>query len=144
MYDYDCLEWKEARNGNRLLIDDGTHVATVYLDNNVWRVIINQDAGSDLLAPKYTSLDDAINDAERAYHKPGSVPITPKTCAWQRAKKDHNGAPSYYIRSHGKAVTVRKAGSGSWYANLTDPIEHWFRTAQDAMDWVDACFADED
>ena len=107
----------------------------MYDKGDQWRIIINREVGSERLLASFDDLDEAMEVAEKAYHSPGKYPVAPQTNQWQKAKKDYNAAPSYYLRTSKTVYSVKRAKSGKWF--VTTPaggsITQWFDTAQQAM-----------
>ena len=138
-------EWKECANGNYVCIHSDALVATVFMKDCEWKIIINgEGVVSHIVA--YEAFEGAAGAIERAEQVLGGadcdlVAMLPRNAStnWKQQKAVSNGSPTYGRKQDGVGVSVKKAKSGKWfYIEHGSPPQGWFDSAEEAMKAFDA------
>ncbi len=129
-------EWITNPKGNRVWVQGGSHVATVFSKNDGgWGAVI----GGLLLAGQAKSAEDMMARVEDVLLQPDKARYVLPKGAWQRTK-----AGGYFKKTNGGIISVKQAKSGSWYATsqhgmLPSPEKpKWCKSAEEAMQFADS------
>ena len=139
--------WLENGNGNFVMLDGGSLLATVFKNSyGVWQIIVNSDEGGKLVGDEnFESAEDATERADAilagapcGYARKNSVGRTD----WAPQKAKANGKPTYGRKDGKSSVTVKCASSGKWFYMTYNGPSHsepqgWYNTAEKAMQAYD-------
>lgn len=142
-------DWTETQSGNySAWLGHDTPLATVFCNDDVWRIVIDTDIGGRVVVGSYEDPEDAISRATDILNGADHEFIPERNfrrsaTPWTRQKKTHNGSPTYgRATQDGMSLSVKKASSGKWYytkyCGMTiNPPVGWFNSAEEACDAAD-------
>lgn len=131
-------EWTINDKGNKVLVNAGEHVATVFRKaGGTWGAIIS---GRLLIAVEESS-EAMIAYVHKVLIDPSSARYVAPCEGWRQSKTG-----GYYKRTKKGIVSIKQAKSGSWYVTTQDGIlpsqenPRWCNTAEEAWQFVDTCY----